>query len=378
MRRSLFLVLIAGLTLPAFAQSPNVVPRISVEQLEQTLAEAHGEPDAQVAHRLANLELTERLSEPRRMRLDADLPGTDARQALMNLTNASEFLDLPKAEIPNTPPPDRATQTAMLAKARDYVLKTILKLPNFFAIRETANFEGVPAISRVEAVNGPKFEPLHQVGRSSVTVLYRDRRELVAKGKKQEASTKELRTMGEFGPVLVTVFSDVANGKVIWSHWEQGAAGPMAVFHFSVPEQASHYLVSYNSIEHGAEHDPAYHGEIALNPDDGSILRLTAMAEQKAGDPILSADLLVDYGPVEIGGVSYVCPVKSVALSVVRMVIQELDFTTGAVKGTTLGQPRTYLNEVLFKQYHLFRAEARILTGSGPEPSTVTPATQPK
>lgn len=383
MRKSFLLVLTAALALPALAlaeqaETRDPVAGVTVNGLEQTLTTAHGEPDAQLAQELSRLELTERLSALRRARLDAELPGPAARQALVMLAEASEFLNLPATEIPTTPAPDHAAQTHVLAMARDYVLKTILKLPNFFATRETASFEGSPAQSERGSSPTGKLEPLHPVSHSSVTVLYRDNRELVTRGKKQEVSSKQLRTMGEFGPILVTVLNDAARGTVTWSHWEQGPAGAMAVFRYVVPEQASHYQVSSTSVDRGTQHDPAYHGEMALNPANGSILRLTAVADLKVGDPMLSADLLVDYGPVEIGGVTYICPVRSVALSQVRMVIQELDFTTGATVSTSLGAPKNYLNEVLFKQYHLFRAETRILAGDGEEPGTPAPASSPK
>jgi hypothetical protein len=81
---------------------------------------------------------------------------------------------------------------------------------------------------------------------------------------------------------------------------------------------------------------------------------------------------------VEIGGVTYICPLKSVAFSVVRMVVQDLDFSTGVVLRSSLGLPRNYLNEVVFTQYHLFRAETRILAGNGEGPGAAAPASTPR
>jgi hypothetical protein len=378
MRTALLPWLVAVLALPAFAGSERTVAHVTVEQLERTLAVARGEPDRQIALQLADIELTERLSTLRRARLEAELPGPEAQQALRMLTDSSQFLDLPAADVPSTPTPDHAAQVAMLALARNYVVKTILKLPNFFATRETVNFEGAPAEAQSGTLPSSKFEPLHETSHSSVTVLYRDNKEMIAKDKGNRVSTKQMRTMGEFGPILVTVLNDAAKGRVIWSHWEQGALGAMAVFQYKVAEQASHYLVGFSSVEQGDQHDPAYHGEIAINPADGSILRLTVLAEMKLDNPIETADMLVDYGPVEIGGATYTCPIRSVAYSLVRMVVFDRDFNTGAVLHSSLGVPRSYLNEVLFTQYHLFRAETRILTGSGEEPAATTPTSVPR
>jgi hypothetical protein len=378
MRKSILLLLVAALAAPACAETQRTVVRVSVDQLEQTLTAARGTPDKQVAQQLSNLQLTERLSQLRQANLDADLPGEAARNALIMLADASEFLDLPAADVPTRRMPDRAGQTALMALARSYVLKTILKLPNFFATRETANFEGVPFQLPAGVLPASKLEPLHEVSHSSVTVLYRDNKEMIAKGKGHGASAKQMRTRGEFGPILVTVLDDAAHGRVLWSHWEQGASGVMAVFRYEVPEQSSHYRVGFSSVEAGNQHNPAYHGEIAIDPADGSILRLTTIAEMNLDDPIYTADLVVDYGPVEIGGVTYICPAKSVALSVVRMVVQELDFSTGGVLSKSLGTPKTYLNEVLFKEYHLFRAETRILAGNSEQTGASTPSSTPK
>lgn len=373
MQKLAILLLVAGTVTPAFTEKHVTGQRVSVEQLKQTLDTTHGGPDAQVAQQLSKLRLTERLSEVSLARLEANAPGPRARKALMLLADTSAFLDVPAAEILSRPAPDHAAQVSMLALARDYVVHTIQKLPDFFATRETTNFEGTPEQVQVSSSPPTVLEPLSEASRSNVTVLYRNGRELLADRKKQQASAKELRTVGEFGPILTTVLDDAANGEVTWSHWEQGAPGPVTVFRYAVPEKESHYLVSYTSDTQDARHDPPYHGEITLNPENGSILRLTVVAELKPDNPMISADLMVEYGPVELGGITYICPLRSVALSRVRTLIRELNFSTGAVEGTSLGEPKTYLNEVLFTQYHLFRADTRILGVNDQEPGRNAP-----
>ena len=373
MRVSVILLALMTLLAPARAEKQSPVKSVSVQQLEAALATSRDAADDRLAEQLSYLELTERLSASRQTRLDAALPGPASRRALTTLADAAEFLNLPAADILSVPMPDHARQTAMLVMTRDYVVKTILKLPNFFATRETANFERAPDKFVGSSANADQHFPLQLVSHSTVTVLYRDNRELVAKGKARDAYTKQMRTQGEFGPILATVVHDAAKGRVTWSHWEQGAAGPMAVYQYAIPKEQSHYMVSYVEVAHGSGNDPAYHGEIGVDPADGSILRLTAIADTRPDNPITSANLLVDYGPVEIGGVSYICPVKSVAFSRVRMVVENLNFSTGAVEGSSLGEAKTYLNEVLFKDYHLFRAEARILTGDAAQQDTSAP-----
>jgi hypothetical protein len=354
------LLLATGLVLPVYADGPAGPRNATVAQLREVVANLEGKPDRDAAQALAGLELTERLSDAQRLPLEKGLVGPAAREALKMLAEASAFNDLPQAEILGTPAPSRGEQAALLAKTREYVVQTLQKLPNFFATRETENFQGTPKEAEHAEVRA-KYEPLHAVSHSSVTVLYRNHRETIVKGKKQAPSNQQMRTLGEFGPILDTVFGDAAKGRIYWSHWEQGAAGQVAVFRYEVPEQQSHYQVSRTNIEQGDENDPGYHGEIAVDPSDGSILRVTVIAELKLDNPITSANLAVDYGPVEIGGRTYICPVKSVAVSDVRMVVQKLNFSTGALESTSLGAPKNYLNKVEFKDYHLFRAEMRVL-----------------
>jgi hypothetical protein len=90
MRKLTLLLFLMGIAFPAFATK-----RVTVEQLEQVLVAAHGKPDAEVARQLSDLELAERLSSATLSRWEAELPGTEARQALIALADISAFLDLP-------------------------------------------------------------------------------------------------------------------------------------------------------------------------------------------------------------------------------------------------------------------------------------------
>ena len=70
MRALALLLTLAGFVLPAFGAK-----RVTVDELEQTLAAAHSLPDAEVAKQLSDLELSERLSTARLDRLETKVPG---------------------------------------------------------------------------------------------------------------------------------------------------------------------------------------------------------------------------------------------------------------------------------------------------------------
>jgi hypothetical protein len=100
---------------------------------------------------------------------------------------------------------------------------------------------------------------------------------------------------------------------------------------------------------------PAYHGTIAIDPQAGTILRITIDPELNADGPISRSAVSVEYGPVEIGGRTYICPLRSIALSKAR-----------TRPGGDMSE-RTVLriNEVTFTDYHRFGATSRIVENGG-------------
>jgi hypothetical protein len=100
---------------------------------------------------------------------------------------------------------------------------------------------------------------------------------------------------------------------------------------------------------------PAYHGEIAVDPASGDIYRITEVADIESAVNGVECAIAVEYAPVEIGDRMYVCPLRSVALSKVPGYLDH-----GLAKGEATPL-QTHLNDVAFTEYHLFRAETRIV-----------------
>ena len=136
MRRLIVIGLMAAVVLPAFAAK-----RVTVAQLEQSLTAdaASHRTDEDVAHRLGDLELSERLSDATLDRFANHLPlGPRTALALQLLADESAFLEPPMSELPATANPDAATQQRMMDLARGYVVKIWPHLPDFFVTRTTA------------------------------------------------------------------------------------------------------------------------------------------------------------------------------------------------------------------------------------------------
>ena len=367
MGRTIALVLaLIAMALPAIAAK-----RVTVAELEQTLAILRGKSDADAAWQIAGVELTERLTAAPLARMLSSVAGDKSRQALQAVADQAEFLALPPAEIPARSAPDFAEQRRIMSLVVAYVGKAIPQLPNFFATRHTAHFEDTPHLARPGG--SIPYEPMHFVNRAETTVLYRNGREITdapQAAKNSLRSTEGLSTWGVFGPILSNVLVDAAQGNLVWGHWEPGPAGPEAVFSYTVAKEKSHYEVNYCCVaEEGAtlvahvfpyRKTVGYTGEIAVDPVTGTILRITLIADLKPTEPIVKAAILVEYGPVEIGGKTYMCPTRSISSTLAQSL--QLDPRYAFALARQLQPLRNMVNEVTFTQYHMFRSDARVLT----------------
>lgn len=347
-------------SLPAFAQV------VSVEQLGQTLTtlKATKASDGAIARAIGSMELSEHLTDLTLDRMKAEFkPGPKTLLSLEFLSYSSTFLDPPPAELPEKDPPNDAANQSMLSAANNFVATTLRHMPDFIATRTTRSFDNSSV-----AVSHPGTPPsqLELMGTMSQKITYREGRETalenssISKFKSsREESGPGLTSQGEFGPILATVLGDSSRGSVSWSHWEQTSVGLAAVFHYEVPAYGSHYMVDFccendefpdfpGSFYHGT---PAYHGSLFVDPTTGAILRLTLEAELDPSGPLISSAVSVEYGSVDIGGKSYICPVQSVAVSSAR------SYLVRDSRETTVHR----LNQVVFTNYHRFGSTVRML-----------------
>jgi hypothetical protein len=230
------------------------------------------------------------------------------------------------------------------------------------------------------------FQPLDSFGD---TVYYRDGKEVEepnqTKRKDNSPPRDGLVNWGVFGQLQRIVLTDIFMGKMAWSHWEQRASGPVAVFRYSIPKEKSTYVVNYccvglpNQPTHDFQSVPPFHGEIAIDPATGSVYRLVIITELSPSDPILQAEIMVEYEPVEIGGQSYVCPRKSVTITTA---IAEFVQAGGCSLNAGCSPTRTYrpkdtaINDTEYdsSSYHVFRSEVRMLPAEDADQDQKPPA----
>ena len=156
----------------------------------------------------------------------------------------------------------------------------------------------------------------------------------------------------------------------MWKRWERGKYGDLAVFSYRaastnkmVPE------ITYCCLPEGDgttlyRNKADTYGEFAVNPDTGAIMRIVINAdlnEERDPDvPLVRSQVMVEYGPEELGGKTYICPQRSVEISRGR---SERELYEWGMNFILYGYFETMINDVDFGGYHKFGSEARILPG---------------
>ena len=358
---------------PYYTDQPDpALRRLSVEELRQIVEAARGMSDSGLAHQLQHLSLTERLSTSKLDEWAPQLPGKKSREALTVLADLSAILDPPPADILADAPPDGNAQQQMIARATDYLTHTTKTLPNFYARRAAALYVNTPPAYDGGVQISPA-EPIHLVNDSNGTVLYRNGTEVVdAKKPRHTRESGTLSTYGTFGPVLNAVLDNIARHNLAWSRWESGAGGHRAVFRFTVPLSQSHYVIAACCLPDGDGRTMfaravGYRGEIAIDPQTGAILRVMISGDLAGIVPLDRSEIVVSYGPVSIGGRTYICPLHSVSFMHSRNVDH---WQLWDESFRTWGPWMSMLNDFSFSNYHLFRANVRMLSGYTPLPDS--------
>jgi VWFA-related protein len=373
---------------PVFYDQPSFAARrVSVRELEQILDTANTEQDGELANQLAGLELSERLDSNLLSLWTNRLRGKKSIAALVILADESAFLEPPAAEILPDRAPDRDAQRQIILGTAKYLHEVIPKLPDFFAIRTTTEYEQPSPQKAATWKTAPSDQVLREAVTEKATLRYRNGHEEQDTEKRKASSNarkRDLNLIGVFSPILGSVLGDAtqSNSILIWSHWVQGERGREAVFRYFVRAENPHYNVKYCCLVDGRTFlmSPRYLGEVTIDPGTGAILRLTIMAElgwilEPNLNPVLPAKgaaAMIEYGPVEIGGKEYVCPRRSVVTMRVRTVTT---LTTWGETFNVYGPYETRLNDIMYTDYHKFGAEARMLPGFDVVPdATASPA----
>jgi len=381
------------------APTPVQHEKVSVAELEQKLLAAENHSDSDPSHQIEGntdllrqlsqdgqltaliegLDLSERLSPATLARIVAKLDlGAESTRALQLLADHSAFLDPPANETPAVPAPDADTQKRIVELARHYVFHVLMNLPDFFATRTTAHYDNDPVALQTFAWQTSRSLQLQ--GTASHQITFRDGKEITdpvpsepsaAPASSAAPAPTGMDSRGEFGPELVVILTDTANGTFAFHHWEKSPFGLAAVYHYSVPESASHYEVNYACRKKKPFHsNPSYRGSLSIDPASGAILRVTLATDSSPTDPITNIASVIEYGPVLLGDRRYICPLRSLTF------MQEV---ANACKRHDakhrLLQPIEMYNRTTFSHYHHLAATIRLIPekGGGSVPALLNP-----
>ena len=347
----------------------GVAQEVTIAQLRSFLLDQQRSKhsDTATANRLSSVWLSERLTSAALSGIINETnPGPEAVKQLRLLADSSALTAPPANDSPTFPAPSSERQRVLLAAGAAYTQTALQHLPDFLAIRVTRRFDNRPLA--LDAKHSQAKMQMHWIGEFKNQITYRSGAEVTEDSAAPQRTSAELAlhpglvSMGEFGPILSLVFSDFKQGSIAWARWETDPVrGRVAVFHYSVPKSASHYLVDFccytlpedETRELSFREHPAYHGEVVLSPDSGSVLRITIEADLDTSAPIMISQLAVKYDNVEIGGRSYLCPVQSIAMTALHNSKME------RINGVGIER---HLNEVQYLDYHKFGSSSRMIT----------------
>ena len=354
---------------PVFYDQQPRRRQITVKMLEEAIVGSGATDDAALGNQLQGMELMERLSTARLLELQNQVHGKKAREALEVIADQSMFLKPPEDQILSAPKPDLATQKQMILRAGEYVRTVIPKFPDVFATRTTVQYHESPTKKEETWKTATGDESLHEGEIEHAAMRIRNGREDIEQVSRKhvpsEPGGQMLRTIGTFGPILAAVLTAATSphSEIVWSRWEKGIDGPMAVFRYQVPQETPLFSAEFCCLAIDFENAPfkknaPFHGEIAVNPMTGAIMRLTIQADLEERLPLHRSDVVVEYAPVVRGTRTFICPSRSVSISRQRKtaVIHEWgeDFKVYAPF-------ETILNEMRFEKYRIFGSTSRIL-----------------
>jgi hypothetical protein len=367
-RFAFFLVLLAGAS-PAWCAK-----KITVAQLGEMLRsfQQDKKSDTDVAAALKQVELSEELTRPAMNSFAGLMTGPLSTEQMYVLEARSATLAPPPSDLPSTPAPGADQQRSILARAEQFVSRTYEQLPVLSATRTTLrfqdNFEALGPSSGLaggaqEVVSNAGFSNpgafIHYIGSTARDVTFEHGAEKKPAQKDPTPwGANKMIAIQEPDPGLGKVLMEAqASGTLQWLRWETIYGKPAAVFSFAVPKQKSRLDVNVccfpninqtgkanfytattaatlgggaggggggatgNFQTHTEWHDfkgtVPYHGRFFIDPESGIILRMIVEAELKPSDMVHQLDTRIDFGPVKVGNVTIIAPIRSVINSVV-------------------------------------------------------------
>ncbi len=147
-------------------------------------------------------------------------------------------------------------------------------------------------------------------------------------------------SQGEFGSIVREMFRP-QTAKFGWARQETVRIRSVDVFSYQIAKEKSDYMIQLGANRSGVRSAVvAHHGFIYIDPLTGDVLRIVRIAEPPAGFPVQHADTTLDYDFSDVGGHSYLLPLRA-----------DIELGTSTMRTR---------NEVQFRDYRKFEANSTI------------------
>ena len=314
-----------------------------VRAVREAVQQKHSDGD--LARALRRLSLKTRLDNRTAEEMESLAPGPKSIAELERLRETTRDLPLPavRPQFDSPPPPTPDELLSVIEEARRKALAYTAGLPDFIC-EET--------VHRYESATGKDNWALKDTLTLQLSYFgHLENYKLTAmNGHKTELTYEAaggMMSKGEFGSMLLEVFSADSRAAFAWSNWTTLRHRPAYVVSFSIAVWNSLYYLMVGQRGTGSVSTVAgEHGLVYIDRETQEVLRVDSEADSLPdGFPLGGATRVLDYGTVEVGGRSFLLPLRAD----LRMMPRD-----------TAPQAR---NEVMFTGYRKFTGESAISFG---------------
>jgi hypothetical protein len=233
----------------------------------------------------------------------------------------------------------RAHEDPVIRKAAESALEFTESLPNYVC-REV--------IARYSSQTSPaRWQPIDVL---TADVVYEDQKEdyrnLAVDGKPVKKPIEETDgawSTGEFGTVLMALFSPASNTEFRFRANSRASGIPAREYSYEIARENSHWTVRQGSQSYQA----AYGGSVWIEPATGRVLRIEMQAKGLPADfPADHVESATDYDYIRLGGTrQYLLPSHAEVLMCQR------------------GTNNCSKNTIDFRNYHKYEGQSTITFG---------------
>jgi hypothetical protein len=281
-----------------------------VAAVRTSIARKH--KDADTAAAIDKLKLAQHLEDRVIEILESEGAGPQTLGALQRLRDASRLLpappDPPGGMKPPPPPSsgeDQQVWQAAAGKARDYTRS----LPDFVCSETIYRW-----------TDPTRSENWQHSPTVVADLTFFDRKEhyqvKTVDGKPSDLPLPEVEgaiSAGEFGTMLATIFEPASATDHRWDHWTILRTRPASVYFYRIATSHHPHEVWYRIGPGKALKAVAgLHGYIYIDPQTGSVTRISAAAEDIPADfPVHESNTVLDYDFADVGGRLYLLPLRA-------------------------------------------------------------------